>query len=86
MLVSEHTLNTTFKAYYESGQFFIQSDVKSVFIKSMFSNFEDVYGDDFETVKIKISAEKQEPSVKMSNGNVSLSADFKLSIMNPLNP
>lgn len=56
-----------------------------MFIKSLFNNFEDVYGDDYETVSINLKAIKKEPVIKMTDHSISMSADVKLSIMNPLN-
>lgn len=57
LLISDHFMNSTFKSYYQAGQLYITHAVSPVFVKSLISNFEDVYGDNYDKVTIKLEAQ-----------------------------
>ena len=57
-----------------------------MFVKSIFSNFEQVFGeDDFEAVKVVLKSDET-PVIKVTSDGMSLAGVGKFVIINPLNP
>ena len=86
IFISEASINSTLKAYFENNLLWIDYEVSPSFVKSLFKKFEDVFGDDFTKVKVKFLAEHSQPKMKISNGKMFVNSDTKIEIMNPLNP
>ena len=83
VFVSEHTLNSALDTLANAGFLSFPTEVSSTYLKTFFSNFEEVYGH-HEKIKIILETETA-PRIEIKQGISSLDGAATLRFLNPFN-
>lgn len=81
VFVSEHMLNSAALAAHQAGKIVLPYKASSTYMKTFFSNFEEVYGH-HEQMKLVLQSESP-PKIKISDGLSTFECNGRIRILNP---
>jgi len=85
--ISEYTCNSAVNSWHRKGLINTTIELETKYILTIFPYFDDIYGEEFKTIKIQILTEQKEnaPTVEVTPGGIRMSGNASIVILNPLN-